>query len=277
MAKQLLILYQQINYVKLKTILTMKKTASILFYAMIFLSAGRLWAQYPSPFMERFTDKTSDGTIPLIGAEVPSFTANSTEGVINFPEDFGEDWKIIFSHPKDFTPVCSSELLELAHKQEDFNDLGARLIVISTDLLDQHHIWKTALEEIPYRGRDPVEIKFPMVDDNSFRVSNLLGMIHPDVSISKNIRGVYIIDPENKVRAINFYPNEVGRNINEIKRTLVALQKTHNNREIVTPANWQPGDDVMVPALSSDDMESLGDPDSPFYQISFFMTFRKME
>jgi peroxiredoxin 2/4 len=258
--------------------LKMKKTASILlFYAMILLSVGRLSAQYPSPFMERTADKSGDRTVPLMGAEVPSFTAQSTEGVINFPEDFGEDWKIIFAHPKNFTPVCSSELLELAHKQEDLNELGARLIVISTDMLDHHYRWKAALEEIPFRGRDPVEINFPMVDDHSYHVSNLLGMIHPDVSISKNVRGVFIIDPENKVRSINFYPNEVGRNINELERTLVALQKTYNSREIVTPANWQPGDDVMVPALSSDDMESLDDPDSPFYQISFFMTFRKME
>jgi peroxiredoxin 2/4 len=83
-------------------------------------------------------------------------------------------------------------LLELAHKQEDFNELGARLIVISTDILDQHHMWKAALEEIPFRGRDPVEIKFPMVDDHSYRVSNLFGMIHPDVSISK-MSGVYLL------------------------------------------------------------------------------------
>ena len=116
-----------------------------------------------------------------------------------------------------------------------------------------------------------------MVDDNSYKVSNLYGMIHSAVSIGQNIRGVFIIDPENKVRAINFYPNEVGRNIDELKRTLAALKRTYHERNISTPANWHPGDDVMVPVVADDELENIGQPGSPFYRLSWFMTYRKAE
>ena len=259
----------------------MKKTASILFSAMLILSVGRIMAQYPAGsgfgVAERPAESRINKTIPLLGTEAPSFTAQSTTGEINFPADFGSDWKILFSHPKDFTPVCSSELLELAHEQESFDQLDARLIVVSTDMLDQHKTWKAILEEIHFQGREPVEINFPMVDDNSLKVSNLYGMIHSAVSVGENIRGVFIIDPENKVRAINFYPNEVGRNIDELKRTLIALQKTYNNKNIVMPANWQPGDDVLVPVISAEERQRIGEPGSPLYQLSWFMTYMKIQ
>ncbi len=214
---------------------------------------------------------------PLIGVEAPSFSAQSTNGTINFPEDFGANWKILFSHPKDFTPVCSSELLELAHHQDSFDQLSVKLVVLSTDNLDQHKSWKKALEEISYKDRDPVKIKFPLIDDESYKVSRLYGMIHPEASINENIRGVFIIDPENKVRAIYYYPNEIGRNIDELKRTVMALQATYNNRNIVIPANWQPGDDYMVPVVTALDREKLGEPDSPFYEKSWFMIYKKQQ
>ncbi len=257
----------------------MKRKLVLLLAVLFSLTAGRIWATDPAGSISRFSDGFEDRrinrTIPLIGTEAPSFTAQSTEGVINFPEDFGDRWKIIFSHPKDFTPVCSSELLELAHEQESFDELGAELLVVSTDILDQHFRWKSALEKIPFKGREPVEINFPMVDDNTYRVSNLYGMIHPAVNIGENIRGVFIIDPENKIRAINYYPNEVGRNIDELKRTLAALKKTYHDRNIATPANWQPGDDVMVPVVGAEELENIGEPGSPLYRLSWFMTYRK--
>ena len=216
-----------------------------------------------------------EANVPQIGVKAPSFTAESTNGKIKFPSDFGKNWKIIFSHPKDFTPVCSSEILELAYQQDNFEKLGAKLIVVSTDILEQHNSWKAALEEVSFKDRDPVEIKFPIVDDNSLEVSKKYGMIHSQVSIKENIRGVYFINPDNVVRAVYFYPNEVGRNIEELKRTLIALQKNYHDASIVTPVNWQPGEDVVVPTLSKLDKENLNSPDSDYYQLTWFMTYRK--
>jgi len=214
--------------------------------------------------------------IPEIGAEAPSFTAESTNGVIHFPADYGSHWKILFAHPKDFTPVCSSELLELGYQQESFADLNAELVVVSTDLLEQHRSWVKALEEVRYDGRAPVDIKFPLVADHSMKVARAYGMIHSSSSPSQNIRGVYFIDPDNTIRSIQFYPNEVGRNVDELKRTLLALQETYAQDNIVTPVNWQPGDDVMVPYLTAEEKSSLGSSDSEFYQPIWFLTFKKL-
>ena len=217
-----------------------------------------------------------DPSIPQLGTDAPSFTAMSTNGKINFPADYGKNWKIIFSHPKDFTPVCSSEMIELAHSQESFANLGVKLVVLSTDILEQHNSWKAALEEVNYKDRGPVKIDFPLIADHDLKVSNLYGMIHSEESISQNIRGVFIIDPDNKIRSIFFYPNEVGRNVEELKRTIIALQTTSNTNNIVTPANWQSGDDVFVPVLSKSDKDNLGKSDSDYYQYSWFMTTRKL-
>lgn len=216
-----------------------------------------------------------DVSIPQIGVKAPSFTAKSTEGIINFPSDYGKKWKILFSHPKDFTPVCSSEILELAHEQKSFEKLGAQLVIVSTDVLQLHHSWKEALEEVDYPGREPVNIKFPLVADDEYRVSKLYGMIHSAESMSQNIRGVYFIDPENTIRSIQFYPNEVGRSVDELKRTLQALQQTYAENNVVTPVNWQPGDDVIIPVLSEEEKQNLGFPGSDYYQLAWFLTFRK--
>ena len=216
-------------------------------------------------------------SVPLIGSKAPSFTANSTNGKIKFPGDFGSSWKIMFSHPKDFTPVCSSEILELAYAQSEFSKLDVKFMVLSTDILEQHNSWKAALEQIPYKDRDPVQIEFPIVADNDLKVSTLYGMIHSTSSVSQNVRGVYIISPDNVVRSIMFYPNEVGRNIEELKRTVIALQTNYVDRTVVTPANWEPGDDVLVPVLSQAEKAELNSADSNYYQASWFMTFKKSD
>ncbi len=222
------------------------------------------------------TLRSQDVRIPLMGESAPSFTAMSTNGEIEFPRDFGKNWKILFSHPKDFTPVCSSELLELAHQQEAYKALGVDIIVLSTDILSMHESWVAALNEISYKDRSPVKIQFPIVDDSKFTVSNKYGMIHPDINIAENIRAVFIIDPKNKIRSINFYPMEIGRNLDEIKRSIVALQTVDKHKDIVTPANWKPGDDVMVPVISQDQKKNIGTTDSQFEQIAWFMTFKKL-
>jgi len=144
--------------------------------------------------------------IPMIGDTAPEFTAESTHGKINFPADYGNSWKIIFSHPRDFTPVCSTELLELAYAQREFDKLSTSIIVVSTDKLETHFLWKEALEEIDFKNRGPRKINFPLIDDQDYVISDLYGMSHPQAKRGSNIRGVFFIDRENKVRATYFYP-----------------------------------------------------------------------
>ena len=207
--------------------------------------------------------------IPLIGEKAPSFTAESTNGVINFPADYGRSWKILFSHPQDFTPVCSSEILELAYLQNHFSELNTKLIVVSTDGLDTHFHWKKALEELDYKGRTPVKIKFPLVDDNNLAISMQYGMIHAPTNSTKDVRGVFIIDPDDIVRAIYFYPLEVGRSSDELLRTVTALQTTSRSA-VLTPADWRLGGDVIVPYLPKAEVVPEG-----YYEIAWFMWFKK--
>lgn len=194
--------------------------------------------------------------IPLIGEEAPSFIAESTNGTINFPSDYSKNWKILFSHPADFTPVCSSEILELAAMQNDFDKLNVKLLILSTDKLDRHYNWKRTLETLATNGREPVKIKFPLIDDNSREICGMYGMISPKVNATRAVRGVYIISPENKIESINFYPMEIGRNMEEIKRTIYALQAAHS-MHVLTPANWHIGDDVMLPYLDRNQQAAL--------------------
>lgn len=213
-------------------------------------------------------------SIPLIGDKAPSFTAESTNGQITFPNDYGKKWKILFSHPRDFTPVCSSEILELANMQSDFEQLGVKLVVLSTDKLSQHKEWKASLESLNYQGAGTQQIKFPLVADETYAISKSYGMLHAPTSTTKDVRGVFIINPDNIVEAIYFYPMGVGRNLDEIKRTVIALQTAQNN--IATPANWQPGDDVILSYLSDEDKVIMEKPGAPIYQVAWYLTLKKV-
>ena len=216
--------------------------------------------------------------IPLIGSKAPSFMANSTHGKMEFPNDFGKNWKILFSHPQDFTPVCSSELLELANLQSDFDRLGVKIAVISTDDVAQHEMWVAHLEEIDYKGRGTQEINFPIFDDHEKIASREYGMLHEPVSSTKDIRGVFVIDPDNVVRSVNFYPMQVGRNMNEIVRLVEALQ-TVDEAKVLTPANWEQGDDVMVPYFPYTKEQLVANPDlkDEFYSMGNRMWFKKVD
>ena len=219
--------------------------------------------------------RESNQRIPLIGMQAPSFKAPSTNGHVSFPEDFGKRWKILFAHPRDFTPVCSSEILELAYRQQEFKDLKTDILVISVDRMASHRSWKADLEDVSFRGRDKVKIEFPFVVDSSSVISHSYGMIDSKSTSNQSVRGVFFIDPENTIRAFQFYPNEVGRNTDEIIRTLKALQYHSNHDNIVIPANWQPGDDVMVPMLTKEDKEELKSPDSRIHFINWYMIYKK--
>ena len=220
---------------------------------------------------------TRDQRIPLIGSQAPAFKSSSTKGPVSFPEDFGKSWKILFAHPRDFTPVCSSEILELAYRQDEFRELGAQLLVISVDRMASHKSWKAELESIPYKGRNPVKIDFPFVVDSAAVISHSYGMIDSRVSRDQSIRGVFFVDPDNEIRAFHFYPSEVGRSTDEIVRTLKALQAQQSRDNIVMPANWQPGDDVMIPILTKEDKEELQTPESKIHFINWYMIFRKQD
>jgi peroxiredoxin 2/4 len=224
-----------------------------------------------------FAQDNKEIRIPLIGETAPSFKAESTKGPISFPEDYFGKWKILFSHPADFTPVCSTELLELAAIQEDFKKLNAQIVVMSTDGKNSHIEWVNSLEEIHYKDREPKEIDFPLVSDQDLKISRLYGMIHPNSSSTRDVRGVFIIDPEDVIRAIFFYPMATGRNIDEIKRTLIAMQLSEK-QNVFTPANWQPGQDVMLPApASKTDADRLAETRDPkLSSLTWYMWFRKL-
>lgn len=221
--------------------------------------------------------RESNQRIPFIGSQAPAFNAPSTKGPVNFPGDFGKDWKILFAHPRDFTPVCSSEILELAYRQDEFSALGTQIIVISVDRMASHKNWKSDLEEINYKGRGQVKINFPLVVDSSAAISYSYGMIDPQSTSNQSVRGVFFVDPDNRVRAFQFYPNEVGRSIDEILRTLKALQYQFGHQNIVIPANWNPGDDVMIPILTKEDKEELRSPEPKVHFINWYMIYRRFE
>lgn len=214
--------------------------------------------------------------IPLIGSKAPSFTLNSTNGQITFPEGFGDSWKILFSHPQDFTPVCTSELLELAFLQNDFEAMGVEIAVISTDELRIHKSWKAHLEDLDYKQRGKQIINFPILADLNATVSKQYGMLHEPVSTNRDIRGVFIIDSKNIIRAMNFYPMEVGRSIEEIKRTVYAMQTTDENM-VFTPADWRPGDDLLMPYFpyTADQLSANPELKNEYYNVGDKLWFKK--
>lgn len=219
----------------------------------------------------------AQGRIPMLGETAPSFTAETTNGKIDFPKAFGNNWKILFSHPKDFTPVCTSEILGLAKMQEDFEGLGVKIAVISVDDLSSHFAWKRLMEDMLLtETSDSIKINFPFIEDKSVRVSNEYGMLHAWENQTRDVRGVFIMDPDNKIRSIMFYPNTVGRNLDEIKRIVVALQFS-DREQVMTPANWNYGDDVLmkhIPYNESDLIDNPGLKDQ-YYLVGMNMWYRK--
>lgn len=237
----------------------------ILLATILFCSATLMRAQDKNHF-----------NFPMLGDNAPSFTAESTTGTVIFPDDYGFKWKILFSHPADFTPVCTSEILELAAAQNNFEKLGTKIIVVSTDKLDTHKEWEKDMETIKYKERQPTKIDFPLVSDENHAIARDYGMIQPSTNSTKDVRGVFIVDPKNKIRAIFYYPMEIGRNLGEIERTLAALQ-TADKQHVLTPANWQPGGDVLIPfTKSTAEAEKLVSQDDPnYYQVTWYMRFKK--
>jgi peroxiredoxin 2/4 len=247
----------------------------ILLFIIAVVVVPQLWSQKstlsPSQPASR---EDRNFRIPLIGEVAPSFTAESTSGTINFPDDYGRKWKILFSHPQDFTPVCTTEIIELAKLQDQFDKLGIKLVVVSTDALDTHVQWKKSMESLDLNGNGSVKIKFPLVDDDKLVVSKMYGMIHPASNTTKSVRGVFIIDPDNIIQAIYFYPKSVGRNTDELIRMITALQTTEKNN-VLTPVNWKAGNDLLVPAPPSADASAKMKVPDGFYSPVWYLWYKK--
>lgn len=189
--------------------------------------------------------------VPLIGDDAPSFKALTTQGPIRFPEDYHGKWVILFSHPADFTPVCTTEFMTFATMMAEFKSLNCDLIGLSIDSHYSHIAWlRTIKERIQYKNMKNVEVTFPVIADIKMDVARLYGMVQPNTSDTQAVRAVFFIDPKTKVRAVLFYPMSCGRNFQEIKRLLIAMQ-TSDAHACATPADWQPGDDVIVPPPGS--------------------------
>ncbi|MBN1461532.1 MAG: peroxiredoxin [Armatimonadetes bacterium] len=215
--------------------------------------------------------------MPLIGELAPSFQADTTHGRIKFPDDYQGKWVIFFSHPADFTPVCTTEFMTFASMADEFRALNAELLGLSIDSNFSHIAWLRTIEEkIEYKGMKQLKVPFPVIADLTMEVSKKYGMLQPSASTTQAVRAVFLIDPESKVRAILYYPLSNGRNMDEIKRLLVAMQRTDEHK-VATPANWQAGDDVIIPPPASADAadERVAGAGEAYRCLDWFLCLRK--
>lgn len=225
-------------------------------------------------------DKECKNGIPCIGETAPEFTAVTTQGKINFPADYKGKWVILFSHPADFTPVCTTEIMTFGTMAKEFEDMNCKLIGLSVDGLSSHIAWlRTIKETIDYNGADGLEITFPLIADITMDVATKYNMLQQSESSTATVRSVFFIDPKGVVRTIFYYPLTLGRNFNEIKRVLIGLQ-TIDKFGVALPANWEPGDDVILPPPSTCDAakerveEASKDSDMKCYD--WFLTTKKL-
>lgn len=220
---------------------------------------------------------TSNSRLPLIGEKAPAFKAETTQGPLSFPDDYKGKWVVFFSHPADFTPVCTTEFMTFATMQPDFEKLNCKLLGLSIDSTFSHIAWlRTIKEKIDYKGMKNVEVTFPVISDLTMEVAKAFGMLQPGASHTQAVRATFIIDPNGVVRALFYYPLSNGRNMQEIKRLLIAMQHA-DEFKIATPANWQPGEDVIIPPPGScgtakDRVEKAG---ADYKCLDWFMCLKK--
>jgi alkyl hydroperoxide reductase subunit AhpC len=199
-----------------------------------------------------------------IGSDAPDFQAETTEGTINFHEWIGDSWAVLFSHPRDFTPVCTTELGYMAKIEPDFASRNVKIIGLSVDKLDNHEAWAADIEET--QGTAP---NYPIISDSDFNVSKLYGMLPAEVegdptertpAQNQTVRNVFVIGPDKKVKLVLVYPMTTGRNFDEVLRVIDSLQLTAGHK-VATPAQWQPGDDVIIAGSVSDEQAKEIYPD----------------
>ncbi len=190
-------------------------------------------------------------SMPRIGDKAPDFKAITTQGEMNFPADYNGSWVILFSHPADFTPVCTSEFMTFATLEKKFNQANCKLVGLSVDGLYSHIAWlRTIKDKIEYKGMKDVEVTFPLIEDITMEVATKYGMMMPGESSTKAVRAVFVIDPVGVIRTIIYYPLSLGRNFDELYRVVLALQ-TADIFKVATPADWRPGDDVIISPAGS--------------------------
>jgi thioredoxin-dependent peroxiredoxin len=190
-----------------------------------------------------------------LGDTAPDFTQDSTEGPIHFHEWAGDHWVVLFSHPADFTPVCTTELAEAARLRSEFEKRNVKIVGLSVDALERHEQWLIDIAETQGNG-----LNFPLIADADRKVSTLYGLIHPNADSTATVRSVFVIDPNKKVRLVLTYPASTGRNFAELLRTVDSLQLTDKHK-VATPVNWKQGEDVIIVTAVSDDEAKLRFPE----------------
>ncbi len=220
-------------------------------------------------------EETKFERMPMIGDMAPTFRSMTTMGKVNFPEDYKGKWVIFFSHPADFTPVCTTEFIALSKRCKEFEKINTELLGLSIDSLHSHLAWAKSIEQIDWKGEGKVEVPFPIVADISMEVANKYGMLQT-VARTQTVRAVFIIDPQSVIRAIMYYPMSTGRNIDELKRVVLSLQK-HDEEDVSTPADWNPGDDVLMgsPLTLNEAEDRIKDAGDEIVAYDWYLTAKK--
>ncbi len=220
--------------------------------------------------------KKNKVSFPLIGTRAPEFTENTTKGMLHFPNDYEGKWVILFSHPADFTPVCTTEFMTFASMQDDFRSLNTELVGLSIDSNFAHLGWVEAIGSYSWNGIEKPVVDFPIIEDIRMNVANKYGMIQGESDIQA-CRAVFFIDPKGIIRTILYYPSSMGRNFAEIRRIIVGLQKT-DEEPVALPANWEPGKPVIVPPPATlkavADRKDLAKGDG-YEMKDWFLTFKE--
>lgn len=213
--------------------------------------------------------------MPLIGDPAPEFRAMTTMGKVNFPEDYKGSWVILFSHPADFTPVCTTEFIGLSRMSDELAELNTKLLGLSIDSLHSHLAWAKSIENIDLDGCGTVKVPFPIIADISMEVAKKYGMLQT-VANTQTIRAVFIIDPEGIIRTILYYPMSTGRNLKEIKRIIQSLQY-HDAENVSTPVNWEPGQNAVygAPTTLEEAEARLNSPADDMIPLDWYLTLKK--
>jgi len=214
--------------------------------------------------------------MPMIGDKAPDFKAITTMGKVNFPSDYKGSWVVLFSHPADFTPVCTTEFIGFAKLASEFEKMNTKLIGLSIDSLHSHLAWTKSIEDINLYGNGKVKVPFPIIADISMSVAKKYGMLQT-VAKTQTVRAVFVIDPEGIIRTILYYPMSTGRNLPEILRIVKSLQ-LHDKENVSTPADWEEGRQVILgaPLTLDEAKERMSSNDESLTVYDWYLTMKKL-